>query len=319
MTYGRTRSNHLVSLLGSHPSIACTGEIASYSNYKNQINYFKRLGKDHPELLSKYIKYSGDIKKNPIEYIETCYDLMSTKYDLVGFKIFYEHDKEIMGHLLRDPSVKKIILVRNYLYSFLSEVAAYKTGVWLIENGESSKTTKIDFDLDLFLRYVSRKTQYLNNVVDQLEESGQKYLISLSEDIASEEWWRRVTEFLEIPPFFLKDSGLQVQNPKYLEDRINNYNEIVRLLMNSRYSILTYGDFFPDRNNWLLNSNSGQKQALFNQQEELLELKIQILKKIKEKKRILSSKQWRAGNSIVSSNDRLFGWLPYYNSKKSKR
>jgi len=311
ITYPRTRSNYLLSILNQHHEIACDSEILDKNIWHVYRPRFEELAEKSPRLISELDKRFEDIDNNPVDFLEMCYKLLACEGRVVGFKLLNNHDTRIHKYIIENRDVKKIILVRNYLYSHISFLHALETQEWTLFEGKKGTDLLVDFYLKPFTKYVNEITVYLKNILEQLDKSNQKYLVCFSEDVGKKEWWQEITEFLGVEMFESTKTILTKQNPDYLEERVNNYKGMVRDLMYTKYSYLLHGDFFPDRINWLLGDVDHELiTTLYRQLQQIRMLEKELSEKKKETSLLYNSQQWKKGQLVVKSIDRAFGWIP---------
>jgi len=95
----RTGTNHFIDLLNSHPEISCHREV-----FHRDTVYL--MDGTHNELLKKR-------NENPLAFLSELYNSSPTKAS--GFKIFMDHDNSVLDAVLRDTTIKKIVLYRPNL------------------------------------------------------------------------------------------------------------------------------------------------------------------------------------------------------------
>ena len=112
----RTGTNNLIDLLNSHPDILCHREV-----FHRDTVYLIDGTRD--DLITKR-------NKNPINFLRELYEGCPNR--ACGFKIFMGHDDAVMQNVLRDTTIKKIILYRpNLLAVHSSEKIAVAENRWV--------------------------------------------------------------------------------------------------------------------------------------------------------------------------------------------
>src|SRR5215469_16377205 len=118
----RTGSSHLVNVLSGHPDIFTNGNV--FDARKPKLVYV--LWPD--KTAATKLELSELRRTAPLEFLER---IFSTGYGRahVGFKIFSGENDEILDQLIKDSTVRKIVLYRrNLLACFSSHLVAASTG-----------------------------------------------------------------------------------------------------------------------------------------------------------------------------------------------
>ena len=303
--YGRTRSTLLSKLLNNHPHIGCEEEIFldKFLSEERVKHIASKVSIDKEHLFNLKELYDF-MAKDPVAYMEYIYSLLANSKQVVGFKLFPEQNEQILTHVLENINIKKIILVRNFLYSHISIKQSQVTNRWFLKKGEKSEQPSVEFNLYAFFAYLKRRVNALHWILNELERTDQKYFLCFSEDIGKEKWREDIYDFLGVTLKVKTETELIKLNSDYLEERVSNYKEMVRELMYTDYYDLLYGDFFPDRQRWLppviqdednpepdhLNIDFSLKKQNFNL--------LMQLKKLEEEIKILKNKLSLINNSL---------------------
>jgi hypothetical protein len=149
----------------------------------------------------------------------------------VGFKIFPDHNDKIMWGLIEEPSIKKIILVReNYLMNYLSFLTAQETNLYFVKAGTDVKVEDIPIKVDFnsFLRYEKNNKAFFDKVRKTLTDSGQEFFEVHYEDLLVRDQQAEVLRYIGVNP----DPDVLIiksvkQNKLSLDQKIINYKEIV--------------------------------------------------------------------------------------------
>jgi len=222
----RTGSNHYVDLLNSHPSITCHSEV--FHPHAVYMNAGTRL-----DLLA-------DRNEAPLLFLERLYgDSLS---EACGFKIFAEHNDNVLRYVLTSSDIIKIVLYRsNYLAVFSSEKIAQmkQSYVSLTESpapidadayARIDLTEKVHFRVDEF---VSRWQSYQNHYKDSLQvlnDSGQKYLLVTYEEFLNEDIFRGVFSWLGLPQPPQLFSRTKKTNSTDILSRFENSEDVLGFL-----------------------------------------------------------------------------------------
>jgi hypothetical protein len=162
---------------------------------------------------------------DPIAVIESIIEQNPNK--LTGFRLFSNHNQQVLSHVLADPHCAKIILRRNPLDSFVSHQIASKTGQWQLRDLAVRRETKILFNIDKFQIYLEQKIANYQALNRSLQESGQTAFHLNYEDMSRIETFNGVAKFLgknQKKTEFATTT--KRQNPAALHDKVINYDEM---------------------------------------------------------------------------------------------
>lgn len=240
ISYQRTGSTFFVSTLNKIDGIVCHSELFNngLESFRNsvfddtilpELNFInKMLGVNRVEKLFKYKKkYPGRFLKHIYNYRDGC----------TGFKLFPNQNDLILQRILKDHSVKKMILIReNLIRSFVSKNIALKTGKWGKYKGEDVSLEKISLDTDRFLKYAQSIQKRFKNIESTLRDSNQPYLKFTYEQISNRFPIEQICTFLQVSePDVVPEINQVRQNPFSLSEMVENYEEVVRKLENTDY------------------------------------------------------------------------------------
>ncbi len=153
----------------------------------------------------------------------------------IGFKIFPDQNDQLMWNLIKEPSIKKIVLIRtNYLMNYLSFLTARETHLFFVNSGSSAKDEdlRIRVDYKKFLNYERNQKSFFNDVIDELNRTSQNYCEIHYEELLIPDHQKRLLAFLGVHPVFNKlniNSEKQAKLP--LDQKIINYEELAEKLM----------------------------------------------------------------------------------------
>jgi len=246
ISYPRTGSTYLVKVLNSCSNIICHSEIF-HTDYKS----FSRSFLDNsvlPKLdLFDKIKKLDVIEKlfklrntKPLKFLD---HIFSTNADAVGFKIFPGQNDRILEYLIRDTSVRKIILNRkNLVRSYVSEQLAMESGRWdRYKNEQISLPTKVNISIDEFERYVNSIKGNISKIENQLSYGSQPFLKISYEDIFTQFPARKISDFLGVDFVNMSfDVDQEKQNPFPLNEMIENYEEFESALQETNWRQFLY-------------------------------------------------------------------------------
>jgi LPS sulfotransferase NodH len=187
----RTGSNMLCSMLNSHPLVICHHELFNPEGIHYALD--RRAGeidlgspaerdRDPTGFLRRLWRHSGGAKA-------------------LGFKLNRDQNEAAFHAVLSDPDVRKIILVRrNRIETFISELIAQETGRW-----ESYATSDvrpyartIHVDARQLLDHVARNHGYYATIRETLAATGQRHLEVAYEDLGRRAEQRRILNYLGV-------------------------------------------------------------------------------------------------------------------------
>jgi FkbM family methyltransferase len=159
----RTGSNLLVSLLNQFPDVVCHGEAFNPGFVGLREDYYSKFKLDR-----------SNCKKRD-EHIDEFYSTIlerPNRRTRPGFKMFAGHREDILQKTLQNKKLRKIILRRNLLTSFISLCQAEQSGVWMIKSSDPEQVAsqrrqsnlKIRFDGQRFLEYRYKVNSFYRTV-----------------------------------------------------------------------------------------------------------------------------------------------------------
>lgn len=217
----RTGTNHFIDLLNSHQNITCHSEVF----HRNTVYLFEGAKDLLLELRDR----------DPFLFLENLYE--STQAMACGFKIFGDHNAEVLNRVLYETTIKKIILYRpNFLAVYSSEKIAEAEKRYLIweQNAisidagayESKRTSeKAQFDPEEFHRRWTAYQEHYKHALDVLNNTGQEYLFVTYEDFINESFFRRVFPFLGLTQPQIVHTRMRKLNSSDILSRFLNPDE----------------------------------------------------------------------------------------------
>jgi hypothetical protein len=153
---------------------------------------------------------------------------------LTGFRLFGDHDPEVIAACLADPARAKIVLGRNPLESWISLQIARQTGQWVLRPGRPRRQTRVRFDPADFAAFLDRRSAFRRAVMGRLKASGQTAFVIDYDDLACPEVLEGIVVFLGLPApdpaLFAGPVALRRQNPEPPETKVENPAEMARAL-----------------------------------------------------------------------------------------
>jgi LPS sulfotransferase NodH len=219
----RSGSEYITTRLNAHPDIACHRELF------NRHRYVTALGEKDAARLPPVAWRDA----HPIEALEQIVAASAAAFPakrLFGFKVFFNHEKEVRQHVRDDPRYKLILLERrNKLAQYASLMSAKKTGHWsafaAAANPPPRVTVRVDLgELDSFISRQSHRYEQF-----RLRVAGRADVLEIhSEEL--DDRFGDVLRFLEVDPTPTLPVLRVRQNPDPLAERVENWGEVVQWL-----------------------------------------------------------------------------------------
>ncbi len=247
----RSKTNLLVSYLNQHDKILCHGELFNkkrivYTNYPK-------------EIFDRKLTFIVDKKfrdQRPFKYTDEVFAYQKSLEDqIVGFKLLFAQRDELIPYLGKNSYIKKIIPIRNFLFTYSSMVFAQQTQQWFLLKGQERKEHKIVLSPKEFLRnYLWNFNLYIT-LLKQLQQAGHRYFLLFAEDFPSQSTLADIFTFLEVgmPESLLKEKLIQ-QNSSNIYERLENAQEIQTLFSGTMMEPFLEADKVPDREFWMRDS-----------------------------------------------------------------
>ncbi|HEY3776693.1 MAG TPA: hypothetical protein VGL35_01400 [Rhizomicrobium sp.] len=219
----RTGSTHLTNLLHLHDDVLCHGEIF------HPKRVFVRWPKERktPDAMAQLLEIR---RRDPHAFLQTIL-AQNGGYVHVGFKIFAGHNDDILEDLIRNPSIRKIVLWRqNMLASYSSSLIAHQTG-----RGDARPTEfhqpKIEFRAKNFLTYCERVSGFYRSVFERLASARQFSFVVYYEQINDPWLFSNVLSFIGANATGAKTEGRRTkQNSSAMLSRFSNPEKVSEFL-----------------------------------------------------------------------------------------
>ncbi|MEM9582328.1 MAG: nodulation protein NodH [Pseudomonadota bacterium] len=230
----RTGSNFLEASLNSFDDIKCYGEIYN-PHFIGQHNREDLFGIDLKKREAAPFDLIGAMKKNTS--------------GIPGFRFFNDHDPRVLAKVLADPHCAKIVLTRNPLDSYVSWKIAAETGQWKLSDVKQRRSAKVTFDRAEFEQQLTEKRNFQLAILRGLQTSGQTAFYIAYEDINDSDVLNGIARFLgsahEVDG---ASKATKKQNPSDLEDKVENYSEMVEALASvDHFALSDTPNFEPRR------------------------------------------------------------------------
>ena len=244
----RSKTTLLVSYLQQHPEIFCHGELF---NQRNIIHFGFPKALEDKRLSFIQDKQLRDEK--PIIYIQKVYaHQRKLKGQIIGFKLLFAQQDAMIDYLLTQKRIKKIIPIRNFLFTYTSMLFAQKTDQWRRQQGGERIVEKITLPPKTFLRNYQWNFLTYVKILQQLQQTRQAYHLLFAEDFPSPTALDDLFAFLEVTvPFESLKEKLSRQNSSNIFDRLENAEEIQTLFTGTILESFLAADKVPDREFWI--------------------------------------------------------------------
>ena len=174
--------------------------------------------------------------ENPEQFFRQV--LGETKRPIVGYRLFGEHLRAGIENTIYHPLVKKIILKRNQLDSFVSLCIARQTNQWIVLHaGTQKRVEKIKVDPTEFKDFVIRNTAFYNEVYEVLSRSRQRFMVVDYAEIKNPNTVNKIAEFIGSPS---KVDSVQEkiyrQNEGDTRSKVENYQELISVMQAGKFA-----------------------------------------------------------------------------------
>ncbi|MBT8460289.1 MAG: sulfotransferase [Boseongicola sp.] len=212
----RTGSNLLEEHLAAFPGIAAHGELFNP-------HFFGR-----PSQKSQFGLSMQSRDSDPLRVIEV---MQASGDGLHGFRLFHDHDRRVISHVLNDPNAAKIILTRRPVDSYVSLKVARKTGQWWLGDLKTARVAKVTFDGEGYSEFLDTLSAFQSRISRILQTTGQTAFNIDYDDLADGEVVQGLGKFLGATgPQDTAGIRAKVQNPDPLSARLTNPDEAQEVL-----------------------------------------------------------------------------------------
>ncbi len=208
----RSGTNHFVSLLKSHPQIACYGEV-----FRDGYRVTDLIGPEFAHYLPINARTS-----DPNRFLDDLEAFVQPEAEMLGFKVFPSQFVPVTQIAHRE-NLKIIRLVRrNLLATYSSSRIAQATGQGVARANEEVRKAKVDFDAKDFERFMRSQGSLDSQVDAALAHIPEDRVFHLEySQLNDEPKMESLLEFLGAAPQPMT-SHTQKRNPSKIVDRFNN-------------------------------------------------------------------------------------------------
>lgn len=168
---------------------------------------------------------------------------------LSGFRYFNDHDPRVLGAVLGDARVAKIVLTRNPIESYVSRKIAAATGQWKLTNVKNLRSETAHFDEAEFVAHLDRIQAFQVTLLNGLQRSGQTAFYLDYEDLQDVEVMNGLAAWLGVKARLDGlDRKLKKQNPAPLSAKVGDFDAMERALARlDRFDLNRTPSFEPRR------------------------------------------------------------------------
>ncbi|MHA7826134.1 MAG: sulfotransferase [Roseovarius sp.] len=216
----RSGTNHFVSLLQSHPQIACYGEV-----FRDGYRVTDLIG----EALAQYLPIEARTN-DPDRFLDELEDFVAPEARALGFKVFPKQFLPVT-QIARRPEMQIIRLVRpNLLATYSSSRIAAMTGQGAVRVGEEVRHVTLDFDAQDFERFMKaqgKKDDEVNKALEVIPE--ERVFRMFYSELGQEPVLEKLLAFLDVEPMPMTSNAVK-RNPSHIVERFNDPSAVMRYL-----------------------------------------------------------------------------------------
>lgn len=214
----RSGSNLLERQLGLLPDVRCHGELFNpgfvgldVAQGKVQQGYTRESVKERDEDELGFLKKLDAACDRPI----------------MGLRLFLDHSGPMTARLLYDPAVKKIVLSRHLLESYVSLQVARETNVWMTTKAPAQKPEPVKVEVPKFINYALRQSLFYNDILSVLHQTGQAYRMVDYTEVNDLDRLNDLAEFIGSAHRMDRvEQPIKKQNPGSLADKIVDFPKL---------------------------------------------------------------------------------------------
>ncbi len=215
----RTGSSHLADLLNHQADILCNGEVFHPRRaFVSWPNVDKKLRKS----------LTAQRDRDPVAFLKCIFDENFGKSH-VGFKIFSNHNDEVINIVINDKNTLKIILYRsNVLAIYSSAYLARQSGKWDIrKEGKKEEIDKALFERGKFIKFYNKYVGFYRSVLGEISSKSQPFQIVRYEEINDPSVFAALVSSIGADAANVRiESAHTKQNPANILSRFSNPEEV---------------------------------------------------------------------------------------------
>ena len=216
----RSGTNHFVSLLKSHPQIACYGEI-----FRDGYRVVDLIGEE----FANYVPIETRTN-NPDRFLDDLENFVKADSDMFGFKVFPRQFLPVT-QIARRADMQIIRLVRpNLLATYSSSRIAKLTGQGSVRVGQEVRRAKLDFDAQDFENFIAFQASMDDDVDKALKVIPEDRVFHMEySELGAETTLENLLRFLGATPRPMT-SETQKRNSSRIVERFNDPNAAIAYL-----------------------------------------------------------------------------------------
>ncbi|RDH83768.1 MAG: hypothetical protein DIZ80_06420 [endosymbiont of Galathealinum brachiosum] len=219
----RTGSTVLTHKLELIDNVSCQGEIFHPDNI-------------HSSVTSDSIPTLQQRQSSPIEFLSKVVEqtyLQRGNSKLIGFKLFFDHNEEILKYVIEKKTPIVLLERTNKLAQYSSLKIAQKTGIWNSgdtiskeqEELNKKRGKKVSFSMIEFIGYSLRSSYRFKSLIKKLKKSNSPYYYMKYESMFDAKEWENMINFLHIESANSNiNPSYKKQNKGSIFDRFSNKN-----------------------------------------------------------------------------------------------
>jgi len=245
VVFGTQRSGTtlLIKLLDSHPDITCFNELLL-----NYYNYHQKPGQLHMIDCWKNNKIKVNI--NMQEYINYVYDT-TQKVKAIGFNLMLSHFQAYpeVEKILSNLDTKYIFIFRkNFLQTLISRsrlglLSPYRFGSDEEEKAKEMRKIQISLNIKDLIKALECIEEQDIEMQEIIAKKKLEYTIIDYDDLSNNhncQSIKKVLSMLEVNTNIDLHSTFKKTGPNSLKNAVTNYDEIIKVLQQSKYRDLIY-------------------------------------------------------------------------------
>jgi hypothetical protein len=165
---------------------------------------------------------------DPHAFLERLFALNNGR-EHVGFKIFGNHNPKMLRSMLKDDSIRKVVLFRsNVLARYASAMAAKQTETW----GANPDRPPVAFDADRFVKHAETYLAFFDRTLEFLNRKKQSYFFIRSDELNNEARLVQLLNFLGAEPVLPEGESAveRIRGSADIASRFSNPDEVLRYL-----------------------------------------------------------------------------------------
>jgi hypothetical protein len=214
----RSGSNLLERQLGGLADVRCHGELFNPAFVGLDV----MQGKEQQGYTRESVDQRNEDELGFVKKLDAACDR-----PIMGLRLFLDHSPQMTARLLYDPAVKKIVLSRHLLESYVSLLLARETDVWMTTKEPVKRADPVKVEINKLINYALRQSLYYNDILSVLQQTGQSYRMIDYSEMNELEMLNDLAAFIGSKHRLAKvEQPLKKQNPGKLEDKVVEFAKL---------------------------------------------------------------------------------------------